>query len=213
MEVLIVSLALLIVIAAFLASRFISPGNPFPFSKKNSLFTQVERTYLNMLEQAVKGQYKVINRVKMADILELKNNVDTKSRIAAAVKLNAKYLDFVLCDPTDMSIVAVVDLVNNNSKDGHKAVPDWFVSGAFEAAGIPYVRMKIKTGYTITDIQQGLAAKIGPNSIKPEPLLKGTVKKSPTRPIRPLEPVVQTPALPNIVPEPRIRSQSTAMIH
>jgi len=39
------------------------------------------------------------------------------------------------------------------------------------------------------------------------------VKKSPTRPIRPLEPAVQTNALPSIIPERSIRSQSTAMIH
>ena len=213
MEVVILVLAVLVVVAAFLASRFMNHGNPFPFSKKSSLFTQVERSYLNMLEQAVKGKYKIMNRVKMADILDLKSNVDAKSRIAASVKLNAKYLDFVLCDPEDMSIVAVVDLVNNNSKNGHKAVPDWFVSGAFEAAGIPYIRMKIKTGYTIADIQQGLAAKIGQSNLKPEPLLKGTVKKSPTRPIRPLEPAVQATTLPAIVPERSIRSQSTALIH
>ncbi len=99
MEVVILVLAVLVVVAAFLASRFMNHGNPFPFSKKSSLFTQVERSYLNMLEQAVKGKYKIMNRVKMADILDLKSNVDAKSRIAASVKLNAKYLDFVLCDP------------------------------------------------------------------------------------------------------------------
>ncbi len=213
MEVVISVLAVLVAVAAFLASRFVSHGNPFPFNKKNSLFTQVERSYLNLLEQAVKGKYKVISRVKMADILELKSNVDAKSRIAASVKLNAKYLDFVLCDPEDMSIVAAVDLVNNNSKDGHKAIPDWFVSGAFEAAGIPYVRMKIKAGYSIADIQQGLAAKLGQQALKPEPLLKGTVKKSPTRPIRPLQTQVEAAALPSIIPQRSIRSQSTAMIH
>ena len=214
MELMIVLLAVLVVVAAFLASRFMNHGNPFPFSKKSSLFTQVERSYLNMLEQAVKGKYKVMNRVKMADILELKNNVDAKSRIAASVKLNAKYLDFVLCDPADMSIVAVVDLVNNNSKAGHKAVPDWFVSGALEASGIPYIRMKIKAGYTAADIQAAIASRLGKPVAKPEPMFKGLVKKGPTRPVRSLKPAVDNG---NRLPVPalshsQIKAQQTALI-
>jgi hypothetical protein len=89
-----------------------------------------------------------------------------------------------------MSIVAVVDLANTTSKEGHKAIPDWFVSGALEASGIPYIRMKIKAGYTVADIQQGLAAKLGKLPVAPQPMIKGTMKKGPTRPVRPLTPVL-----------------------
>ena len=94
-----------------------------------------------------------------------------------------------------MSIVAVIDLVNNANKDGHKAVPDWFVSGALEASGIPYIRMKIKAGYTVADIQQGLAAKLGNIPMAAPPVVKGTVKKGPTRPVRPLTPALPTQTL------------------
>jgi hypothetical protein len=102
-----------------------------------------------------------------------------------------------------MSIVAVVDLVNNTNKAGHKAIPDWFVSGALEASGIPYIRMKIKAGYSVADIQQGLAAKLGKLPVTQEPLIKGTMKKGPTRPVRPLTPVLSPSQL---------KASSTALV-
>lgn len=195
MELIIFLLVVLVIMAAIVVNRFIHHGNPFPFHRKPQLFTHVERSFLQLLERAVGNQYKIINRVKLADILELKENADSKTKRSALVKLNAKYLDYVLCNSDDMSIVAVIDLVNNANKEGHKAVPDWFVSGALEASGIPYIRMKIKAGYTVADIQQGLAAKLGNIPMATPPVVKGTVKKGPTRPVRPLTTTLQTQAL------------------
>lgn len=204
MEFLLIALVLAVSAAAFLASRFGPQGNPFPFSKKATLYTQVERNFQNLLELAVDGKYKIMNRVKMLDLLEFKQTTDSKSRRAALAKMNAKYLDYVLCDPKDMSIVAVIDLVNNSSKDGHKATPDWFVSGALEASGLPYIRMKVRNDYTVAEIKAGLAHKIGTAMPKQTSSFKSQVKKGPTRPLRPL-----TPALPSS----SIKSQSTALIH
>jgi len=119
----------------------------------------------------------------------------------------------VLCRPDDLQVVAVVDLVNNSSKDGHKAAPDWFVSGALETAGIPYLRIKIKAGYTAADLQSALAAKLGKPAPVVEPLFKGLVKKGPTRPVRSLKPAV-TPvnSLTPVLSHSQIKAQSTALI-
>jgi hypothetical protein len=187
MEYIIVLLVLLTIITAFAVNWWMHQGNPFPLTKKSQLLTPVERSFLGLLEHAVGDEYKIMNRIKLADVLEVQPKADARARRAALQKLNAKYLDYVLCDPVDMSIVAVVDLVNNTDKTGHKAVPDWFVSGALEASGIPYIRMKIKAGYDVADIKQVIAKKVGKSWMKPEPLVKGFVKKGPTRPLKPLE--------------------------
>lgn len=186
MEMLIILLLALAFAAAMLGSRLLNHGNPFPFTKRTYLFTQVERSFQQLLEKAVGQDYKIVNRVKLADMLELRANTDVKTKRSALIKLNAKYIDYVLVNAEDLSIVAAIDLVNNTSAEGHKAVPDWFVGGSLEASGIPYVRMKIKAGYTIADIQQGLAAKLGNLSMPAAPLVKGTFKKGPTRPVKPL---------------------------
>lgn len=214
MEFVLLLILLLVIVVAMVASRFIDSGNPFPVQKKNSLFSPVERSFMQLLEKAVVNDYKVMNRVKLADIIELKNGTSDKARASTMLKLNTKYLDFVLCDPQDFSVIAVLDLVNNSSKEGHKAVPDWFVNGALDAAGVPYLRMKIKAGYTAADIQTAIAARLGKTVTKPEPMFKGLVKKGPTRPVRSLKPAT---AIGNTLPVPalshsQIKAQQTALI-
>lgn len=215
MEFVLLLILVLVIVVAMVASRFLDNSNPFPVQKKAGLLSPVERSVLQLLEKAVANDYKILNRIRLADILEMKNGTTEKARRTTLVKLNAKYLDFVLCDPQDFSIVAVLDLVNNSNKEGHKALQDWFVNGALDAAGIPYIRMKIKAGYSVADVQAALAAKLGKQPVKPEPILKGLVKKGPTRPVRALKPVqasandaMPVPALSHS----QIKAQQTALI-
>lgn len=213
MEFVLLLILVLVVVVAIVASRFTDTGNPFPILKKGNLFSPVERSFMQLLEKAVEGEYKILNRVKLADVTELKPGLSSKARANALLKLNAKYLDFVLCDAKDFSIVAVLDLVNNNSKDGHKATPDWFVNGALDAAGIPYLRLKIKAGYTSAELQAAIAARLGKTVQKPEPTLKGLVKKGPTRPVRALRAVQSSNTLPVPALSPsQIKAQQTALI-
>lgn len=214
MEFVLLLILMLVIVVAMVASRLVDQGNPFPLQKKTSLFSPVERSFLQLLEKAVANEYKVLNRVKLADVMDIKNGVSDKSRSNTMMKLNAKYLDFVLCDPQDFNVVAVIDLVNNTSKDGHKAVPDWFVNGALDAAGVPYLRIKIKAGYTAAELQAAIASKLGKAMAKPEPMFKGLVKKGPTRPVRSLKPAtVSGNSLPMPVLSPsQIKAQQTALI-
>ncbi|EHR41850.1 hypothetical protein AJE_04365 [Alishewanella jeotgali KCTC 22429] len=217
MEFVMLLLVLLVVMVALVASRFIDNSNPFQVQAKSSLFSPVERSFLSLLEKAAAADYKILNRVKLADVLEVRDSATDKTRRSTLLKLNAKYLDFILCEPESMKVIAVVDLVNVQHRDGHKAVPDWFVSGALEAAGIPYLRIAIKSGYTVTELQAALAQKLGKPAPKVEPTLKGLVKKGPTRPIRSLKPTTATLAAPALRAVPalshsQIKAQSTALI-
>lgn len=220
MEFVMLLLVLLVVLVALVASRFIDNSNPFQVAPKAALFSPVERSFLSLLEKAVASDYKIINRVKLADVLDVRDSATEKARRSILLKLNAKYLDFLLCEPETMKAIAVIDLVNAKHREGHKAVPDWFVSGALETAGIPYLRIAIKAGYTVTDLQAALAAKLGKPAPKAEPMLKGLVKKGPTRPIRSLKPQLSKTTMPapvNRLPTPalshsQIRAQSTALI-
>lgn len=213
MEFIMLLLVALVVLVAMVASRFIDNSNPFQVKKRNSLFSPVERSFQNLLEKAVAGEYKILNRIKLADLIEVKENANEKARRSTIVKLNAKYLDFVLCSADDLRVIAVLDLVNNSNKDGHKAAPDWFVSGALEAAGVPYLRIKIKAGYTAADLQQALAQRLGKPTVKAEPMYKGLVKKGPTRPVRSYKPAQPAgTALTPVLSHSQIKAQQTALI-
>lgn len=191
MELAIVLMMLLIIVAVG-AIKLNEPGLAFPFKKNINLFTQVERTFLTLIEEAVGGQFKVLCRVKLNDIVSLRQNADKKTAQAAISRANSRHLDFVLCSKEDMTPVIAIDLVHNHGKDGYKSQRDWFVSGALDAARIPHVRIRVKSGYKAKDIRDCIEAKLVTQKPKqPKPIIQGTnnpdnldAGKRPTRPIR-----------------------------
>jgi hypothetical protein len=180
MEWALVLLVLLIITVSLVASHFMDNSNPYPFKKKTQLLTSVERGFLALLEKSVGDDFRIVNRVKLNDIIDIKSTVSEKAKRAALLKTSAKYVDYVLCDPNTFRIVAAVDLVNHG-KGGHKSKQDWFVNGALEAAGIPHIRIKVKAGYKVEEIRNGIMYKIGKKerSNPPEPIIKGNIPRRP----------------------------------
>jgi len=167
MELAIVLMMLLIIVAVG-AMKLYEPGLAFPFKKKSNLFTPVERTFLGLIEEAVGNEFRILCRVKMGDILTIHQNADKKTSKNAASRAGNKHLDFVLCSKEDMSPIIAIDLVHNNGKDGYKSQRDFYVSGALDAAHIPHVRIKVRSGYKAQDIRECIQAKLPKPKIKPQ---------------------------------------------
>lgn len=180
MEWALVLLVGLIITIAVVASHFIDTSNPYPFKKKNQLFTNIERSFYVLLDRAVGNDYKIVNRVRLNDIIETKDTVKGRSKRSAVLKAGSKVIDYVLCDPRDFRVIAAVDLVNQ-TQGGHKSKADWFVTGALEAAGIPHIRIKVKSGYQVDEIRNGILYKIGKKerAHPPEPIIKGNIPRRP----------------------------------
>lgn len=180
MEWALVLLVGLIVTIALVASHFIDTSNPYPFKKKAQLFTSVERGFMALLDRAIGNDFRIMNRVRLNDIIETKDSVKGKAKRSAMFKASNKVIDYVLCDPSNYRIIAAVDLVNQ-TQGGHKSKQDWFVTGALEAAGIPHIRIKVKSGYKVEEIRNGILYKIGKKerAHPPEPIIKGNIPRRP----------------------------------
>lgn len=202
MELAIVLMMLLIIVAVG-AMKLHEPGLAFPFKKKNSLFTPVERTFLGLIEEAVGNEYRIMCRVKMSDILAVRQNADKKTSKNAVSRAGSKHLDFVLCSKVDMSPVIAIDLVHNSGKDGYKSQRDFFVSGALDSAHIPHVRIKVRSGYKAQDIRECIQTKLPRPRLKqlnaPKPQVGGKLstefarQNKPTRPIQTNKTVTSRP--------------------
>ena len=97
MELILFAMISLIVIVAMLASRLNDNTFPFPFDRKTSVFTPAEKNFQNLVEQAMGGKYRVINRVKLSDIVTIRNGVSSRASQSAANNADNKYLYFVNC--------------------------------------------------------------------------------------------------------------------
>ncbi len=177
MELILFAMISLIVIVALLASRLNDNSFPFPFESKALLFTPAEKNFQKLVEQAMGSKYRVLNRVKLADILMIRNGVSQRASQTALKNAANKYLDFVLCDSETMTLLGAIDLVDTQGK-GYKVKKDWFVSGALEAASIPHVRIKVKASYTPDEIKACINNRILGNR-SPAPKMKGKVIPAP----------------------------------
>lgn len=188
MEFAIVLMMLLIVVALG-AIKLSDNGVAFPFRRKPQLFTPVEHTFLNLIEQAMGHEFRIVSRVRLNDIVSVRQSANKKTASQALSRASARQLDFVLVDKRDMTPVLAIDLVHNKGQDSYKAQKDWFVTGALDAAGVPHARIKVKSGYSVDEIRECLENKLIPlrrlqqrkasmPTLNPEP------PKRPTRPVR-----------------------------
>ncbi|MDO6447353.1 DUF2726 domain-containing protein [Colwellia sp. 1_MG-2023] len=177
MELILFAMISLIVIVALLASRLNDNSFPFPFEKKQVVFTAAEKNFQNLVEQALGPKYRVINRVKLSDMVTIRNGVSSKAGQTATHNADNKYLDFVICDRDTMRLLAAIDLVDTQGK-GYKVKKDWFVSGALEAATIPHLRIKVKSNYSLDEIRSCINSRLLGNSA-PAPKVKGRVIPAP----------------------------------
>lgn len=188
MELAIILMMLLIVVAAG-AIKLSDGGVAFPFKRRQQLFTPVEHTFLNLIEQSMGREFRILCRVRLSDVLSVRQSTSKKQASAAIARASSRQLDFILCDKDDMTPILAVDLVHSAGKDGYKSQRDWFVSGALDAAGIPHARIKVKSGYTVEEIRECLETKLIPyrrkqNKLAQVPSHNPTAPKRPTRPLR-----------------------------
>ncbi|MAI36847.1 DUF2726 domain-containing protein [Alteromonas sp.] len=188
MELAIILMMLLIVVALG-AIKLSDGGMAFPFRRKPQLFTQVEYSFLTLIEQAVGREFRVMCRVRLNDIVAVRQSTKKKTASQALSRASSRQLDFVLVEKDTMSPVLAIDLVHNQGKEGYKTQKDWFVTGALDAAGVPHVRIKVKSGYSIEDIRECLENKLVPyrrlqQKMAQQPTLNPEPTKRPTRPIR-----------------------------
>ena len=177
MELILFALISLVVIVAVLASRLNDSSFPFPFDSKSAIFTPAEKNFQNLVEQAMGSKYRVINRVKLSDVVTIRSGVSNRASQSAVANAEGKYLDFVICDRVSMKLLGTIDLVDTQGK-GYKVKKDWFVSGTLEAASIPHLRIKVKANYTLDEIRACIHTRLlGKNAsnFAPQPKMKGRV--------------------------------------
>lgn len=161
MEVAIVLMALLICISV-IAIKFNQDKVEFPFAVKRQLFTAAERQFLTLIENAVQGEFRVICRVRLSELLSLRKDTQHKIAKSAILRAGAKQVDFVLCDKNDMTPIMAIDLVYGTGKNGHNTQRDFFVNGALETASIPHLRIKAKSGYSASEVRECIETKLVP---------------------------------------------------
>ncbi len=150
---------LLLVVAALKAVTRSRRSKPdFLYEKTEALFTPAERSFLGVLDQAVQGQFRIFAKVRVADIVTVRKGISASVRQSLFNRIQSKHVDFVACDPGDLSVKFVVELDDASHQRQDRKERDAFVDEVMQACGIPIFHFPARRAYSVEDLRKALFA-------------------------------------------------------
>ena len=126
---------------------FVIRNRKFPYYACDTLLTQSELRFYQVLKQAIPTNMAVMMKVRMADLI---NCNDTHWKSGWGPRISAKHIDFVLIDPVTTKIKCAIELDDSTHRTNSDRIDrDKFVNKAFEVAGVPLLRIPVNKTYTL----------------------------------------------------------------
>ena len=150
---LLILLVVFVVIIKIVLPALVGGPAAFPYQKEPALFTPAEREFLSVLESALGNQFRVLGKVRLVDVIKVKTGLNRSARQQAFNRIVAKHLDFVVCDPNDLTVQFVVELDDSSHQGSRRQSRDEFVDKALGAAGVPIFHFQVKRTYSVQDIR------------------------------------------------------------
>lgn len=154
-------LGAVVLLALLLGARREAPSNDYPYEAHESLFTPAERFFLGVLSELLDDSLLVFGKVRLADIIRARGDLERGDKTRAFNKIGAKHVDFVLCRRPDLSIVGVIELDDLSHLRADRRERDAFVDAALNAAGIPILHVKTRRRYSSAQLKQQLNEAFG----------------------------------------------------
>jgi len=154
---------LIVVLAAFACfalvflikqHQFSQPAIRLPYQLKQPFFSPSERAQLELLEQAVGGEFRILTKVRLADVVEVTAIPRRSTWYHATNRISAASFDFLLYDRQQLAPVCAVEIEEASEANA-------FLDELCEAIGLPLVRLTPRTAGSFdqvrTAIEQALA--------------------------------------------------------
>lgn len=116
---------------------------PPVFHPRGKLLSDTEQSFLQTLEDALQGQYRIATKVSLREVIEPRRSLSPNQRRSAFVKMGRTSLDFVLCDNQTYEVLAAIRL-DNQRRSGASggSGEDVFVENALHSANIHLIRIE-----------------------------------------------------------------------
>lgn len=138
--------------------RWLLSAPPLPYVRREALFTPAERAFLVVLDKVAGERYRVFGKVRVADVLDVKPMRDRRAWWRAFTRISSKHFDYVLCDPADLSVVAVIELDDRSHQRPDRVERDAFIDEACQTAELPLLRVPARRTYVQRELREQLQA-------------------------------------------------------
>ncbi|MAT98255.1 MAG: hypothetical protein CL608_14015 [Anaerolineaceae bacterium] len=132
----------------------LNEAQEFPYLKQHTLFSDAERAFFNVLNQAVGKDVQIFGKVRVADVIVPKKGMSKSEWHRAFNKISAKHFDFVLCNNQDLSVICVVELNDATHQKQARQKRDMFLVAACRSASVPLIQIPVKSSYNIDELRK-----------------------------------------------------------
>ncbi|NPU84418.1 MAG: DUF2726 domain-containing protein [Syntrophaceae bacterium] len=154
-------IVLLVAIFATLLKIFLSikrtTPRDFPYQRDMFLFSPTERSFFSALEQAVAGEYRILAKVRLADVIGVKPELSGIARRMAESRIKGRHIDFVAYHPLTFEVAFAVALDDRGIAHSQWQPRDEFVDNALRSAGIPIIHFNVHRTYKVREIRNALS--------------------------------------------------------
>jgi very-short-patch-repair endonuclease len=123
-----------------------------------SIMTPAERSFFGVLEMAGEGRCRIFTKVRLADLLKVETRSGWQSHFN---RITSKHVDFVICEPSSLAVMCVVELDDSSHKNASSSSSDLFKDHAFASAGVRLIRISVRKGYSVADLRAQIFPAIG----------------------------------------------------
>ena len=137
-----------------------------PYRLRDDFLSAGELAFYRVLVTAVDGKATILTKVNLADVFFVarpNENAGYRNRI------DRKHVDFLICDTTGMRPLVGVELDDRSHQSARRQERDRFVEQVFEIAGLPLVRVPLRSSYSVNELAVLLAPHLGGH----DPLVSG----------------------------------------
>jgi len=120
-----------------------------PYVRADRFLTPAEASFLGALRLAVADRYEVFAKVRLLDLLSVKAG---EGRQAAFNRVQAKQIDFLLCERGTSRPVLALELDDSSHQQSSRQARDAFVEEVLEVIGLPALRVPVTRTYDPTEI-------------------------------------------------------------
>lgn len=138
--------------------RDVSTSEVLLYRRQKTLFTKAERSFLGALELALPDNFRVLGKVRVADVITPVSGMSKKQWWIAFNKISAKHFDYVLCEKDTLNIVAAIELDDKSHGSEKQQRRDFLLNKACASANLKLIRFPAQHNYQIQDIQDRLTS-------------------------------------------------------
>lgn len=116
-------------------------NNIFPYQKKYLLTKNEWYFYKKIKPICEKYNLHIISKVRLADIVDVKSNLNKSEQQIYFNKIQNKHVDFILCNPENLAIVALIELDDSSHKNQNRIERDEFLNNLCEKVDYKLIRI------------------------------------------------------------------------